>query len=122
MADLKVLSSGKEFFQIDSGVAAVLLEAFPAAFERIERGAKPAAAPKSAYWATSFDEPTQTKRLHLICPTCTTNFRFADPVETLPNFMRAMCTHSIPCPAELLAWYGKGNIWSSTDNRFFPIL
>jgi hypothetical protein len=39
MADIKVASTGKVFYQIDNSVAAVLLEAFPKSFARVEKPA-----------------------------------------------------------------------------------
>jgi hypothetical protein len=43
MADIRTTSTGREFFQIDNSVAALLLEAFPASFERVERQPAPPA-------------------------------------------------------------------------------
>lgn len=37
MADLTVLSTGKTFYQLDDGIAALILEMFPAAVERAKR-------------------------------------------------------------------------------------
>ena len=34
--DLKVTSTGKRFYRLDPGICALLLEAFPASFERID--------------------------------------------------------------------------------------
>jgi hypothetical protein len=36
MADIKVTSTGRVFYQVDNAVAALLREAFPASFEKIE--------------------------------------------------------------------------------------
>ncbi len=41
MADLKVLSTGKCFWRIDDGVAALILEMFPAAIERVNPRQQP---------------------------------------------------------------------------------
>jgi len=39
--DIRVTSTNKIFYQIDSGLAALLCEAFPASFEPVNRTAKP---------------------------------------------------------------------------------
>jgi hypothetical protein len=41
MADIRVTSTGRIFFQVDGTLAAVLCEAFPAAFERVFEGMHP---------------------------------------------------------------------------------
>jgi hypothetical protein len=46
--DVKVTSTGKVFYQVDNAVAAMLMEAFPASFERAD--ARPAPAAPVAQW------------------------------------------------------------------------
>ncbi len=43
MADIKVISTGRQFFQVDGTLAAILLEMFPAAVERITQNPAPPA-------------------------------------------------------------------------------
>ena len=51
--DVKVTSTGKVFYQIDNAVTALLMEAFPASFERVNP--KPAPAVPAPQWGISAD-------------------------------------------------------------------
>jgi hypothetical protein len=55
MADLRVLSTGKCFFRLDDGTAAVLLEMFPAAIERVNPKPAPADVPALPKWGVGID-------------------------------------------------------------------
>jgi hypothetical protein len=53
MADLTVLSTGKTFWQLDDGIAALLLEMFPAAIERANPRPKPKPADLVPQWGVN---------------------------------------------------------------------
>jgi hypothetical protein len=53
--DIKVTSTGKIFYQIDNAVAALLMEALPASFERVVPHPKPEPAAFEARWAVGLD-------------------------------------------------------------------
>jgi hypothetical protein len=55
MADLRILSTNKIFWKIDDGVAAVLLEMFPAAIERVNPRPQPKPQELVPRWAIEID-------------------------------------------------------------------
>lgn len=107
MADIRVTSTGKTFYQIDSAVAAVLLEAFPASFERVEKPAPPARpANTSQRWCVQRNPFTEN--WEIVHTTILGESRYPGPNAGIPTVEAARAAFNAtghPVPQEILDQY-----------------
>jgi uncharacterized protein CbrC (UPF0167 family) len=103
--DIRVTSTGKVFYQIDSAIAAVLVEAFPASFECANKPATPLP-PARARWSISQGLDGSTF-IRVVCDTCRKNTCYAGRVYDISEFDKTLCVHAGPCPAEIREQYAS---------------
>lgn len=103
--DIKVTSTGKVFYQIDNAIAALLMEAFPASFERVERPA-PAPAPAVTKWGIGTALTSGQHYIQGICDKCNQTFRIVSGTEAQIRTQRfSHCGRNEQIPEHVLAEY-----------------
>jgi hypothetical protein len=102
--DIRVTSTGRTFYQIDSAIGALLCEAFPASFENPNKPATPLPPTRARWWVGKnlFNGATV---LNCKCDSCQRHECYAGRAEYISDFEKTLCVHADPCPEKLRQQY-----------------
>lgn len=110
MSDIRVTSTGKPFYQIDSAVAAVLLEAFPASFEKIEpkptHNVAPKTSPTAPRWVVRKHPLNGKPELVLVVMNQEHRYPGTAPNPSAESAQAAFSAAGHPVPADVLEEFG----------------
>src|SRR5713101_1192196 len=96
--DLIINRTSKAFYRLPPEMCAVLLEAFPEAFSRIEP--KPLPAPAPVRWSVGKGFRGESF-LRIVCDSCKCNRIYVGTVADLPTFEKTLCAHTGPVPEDV---------------------
>src|SRR5260370_28822667 len=102
--DIRVTSTNRIFYQIDSQLGALLCDALPTVFERADN---PAAAPTPARprWSVGTGLHKGETFLRIVCDSCKRNTVYVGRVEDIPQFEKSLCIHAGMVPDDVRAEY-----------------
>lgn len=106
MSDIRITSTGRVFYQVDSTLAEILCELLPEAVQRHQKPT-PMSFPTPARWTNSVTTGA-LKFLNVQCSTCKRSDRFDGSPDFLPVFEKSLCVHAGKCPESVRAEYGDG--------------
>ena len=102
------LATGKKFFQLDTTLAAVLIELGLARPIRVA----PPAAPAGPKWSISVGISSGVKNIQFSCTHCHRNAYFSGVPAQLADWLKSLCVHAGDVPGDVLTAYGEGGVES----------